>query len=289
MQTRPEFIIVLGSCIDEDNFAEYETFQRIHRHRHGISIDRTKLAEFESKTAIIQSNLKRIDVESLHIPEEVGEYADKIFEHMRDTEEKFMPKYGYMRSQPDVNEKMRAILIDWLIEVHFKFKLLPETLFITVNLIDRYLECKEIERHRLQLLGVTSMWIACKYEEIYPPELKDFVYITDNAYTNKDILKLEYEVLRTLEFNVTTPSTFRFLERYSKLLGVSERAFKLAWYLIELPLIEYKMLRYKPSMVSSAALFVALKLLKIPLKWNDAMLEISLYSEANLRPCAKDL
>ena len=92
--------------------------------------------------------------------DDVSEYADQVLAHMRTTETKYLPTYGYMKAQPDVNEKMRAILIDWLIEVHFKFKLLPETLFITVNLIDRYLEHKEMKRQRLQLLGVTAMWIA---------------------------------------------------------------------------------------------------------------------------------
>ena len=78
---------------------------------------------------------------------------------------------------------MRAILVDWIIEVHLKFKLLPETLFITVSLIDRYLEQIQIKRTNLQLVGVTAMLIASKYEEIYAPEVRDFVYITDNAYT----------------------------------------------------------------------------------------------------------
>ena len=197
------------------------------------------------------------DVKTKGVPEQVSDYADQVVEHMQTVEDLYLPTYGYMKSQTDVNEKMRAILIDWLIEVHFKFKLLPETLFISVNLIDRFLESKDIKRQRLQLLGVTAMWIACKYEEIYAPEIKDFVYITDNAYEQKDILSLEYEVLRALEFNVTTSSSYRFLERFVKLAGVSDKTFKLAWYLIELPLIEYKMLKYKPSLISSAALFVA--------------------------------
>lgn len=197
------------------------------------------------------------DVKTKDVPEQVSDYADQVVQHMLTVEDLYLPIYGYMKSQTDVNEKMRAILIDWLIEVHFKFKLLPETLFISVNIIDRYLERTDIKRQRLQLLGVTAMWIACKYEEIYAPEIKDFVYITDNAYEQKDILSLEYEILRTLEFNVTTSSSYRFLERFVKLAGVSDKTFKLAWYLIELPLIEYKMLKYKPSLTSSAALFVA--------------------------------
>jgi hypothetical protein len=97
---------------------------------------------------------------------------------------------------------MRSILVDWLVEVHLKFKLLPETLYLTVNLIDRYLERSQIHRSKLQLVGVTAMLIACKYEEIYPPIVKDFVYITDNAYTKEEILEMEGEMLQTLDFDI---------------------------------------------------------------------------------------
>jgi len=93
---------------------------------------------------------------------------------------------------------MRSILVDWLVEVHLKFKLVQESLYLTVNLIDRYLERRQIHRSKLQLVGVTAMLIACKYEEIYPPIVKDFVYITDNAYTKEEILDMERDMLETL-------------------------------------------------------------------------------------------
>ena len=83
---------------------------------------------------------------------------------------------------------MRTVLVDWLIEVHLKFKLLPETLYLTVNLIDRDLALESVSRKRLQLVGVTAMLIASKYEEIYPPEIKDFVFVTDQAYNRDDVL-----------------------------------------------------------------------------------------------------
>ena len=86
---------------------------------------------------------------------------------------------------------MRGILVDWIIEVHLRFKLLPETLFLTVNLIDRFLEKTEIMRTRLQLVAVSALLIASKYEEIYVPELKDFVFISDNAYTKEEIIDME--------------------------------------------------------------------------------------------------
>ena len=85
---------------------------------------------------------------------------------------------------------MRAILIDWLIDVHSKFKLIPATLFLTVNLIDRFLSMHSMIRQQLQLLGISSMLLASKYEEIYAPETKDFVYISDNAYSKEDLSRL---------------------------------------------------------------------------------------------------
>ena len=122
--------------------------------------DKIQLFHHKCQNEFIHNKLRKADIDTLDIPEEVSEYADEILDHMHKTENDFLPKYGYMKSQPDINEKMRAILVDWLIEVHFKFKLLPETLFITVNIIDRFLEKTKIKRQRLQLLGVTAMWIA---------------------------------------------------------------------------------------------------------------------------------
>eukprot|EP00349_Pseudokeronopsis_sp_Brazil_P011844 CAMPEP_0202979110 /NCGR_PEP_ID=MMETSP1396-20130829/85350_1 /ASSEMBLY_ACC=CAM_ASM_000872 /TAXON_ID= /ORGANISM="Pseudokeronopsis sp., Strain Brazil" /LENGTH=163 /DNA_ID=CAMNT_0049718387 /DNA_START=789 /DNA_END=1280 /DNA_ORIENTATION=- len=156
---------------------------------------------------------------------------------------------------------MRAILVDWLIEVHLKFKLLPETLFLTVNLIDRYLSLVTISRGKLQLVGVTSMLIASKYEEIYAPEVKDFVYITDKAYSAGEILQMEQSILQALDFDLTAPSAYRFLERLIKVVSGDELLFNQARYLIELPLIEYRMLKYTPSNVAASALFLAQKIL----------------------------
>jgi len=113
--------------------------------------------------------------------------AKDIFVYLKQIEGDFLPKPEYMTSQNDINEKMRAILIDWLVDVNVKFKLVPECLFMTWNIIDRYLTIKQVTRHKLQLVGVAALLIACKYEEIYPPALKEFVAICDKAYTPKQI------------------------------------------------------------------------------------------------------
>lgn len=137
---------------------------------------------------------------------------------------------------------MRAILVDWLIEVHYKYKLQQETLFITIRIIDRYLEAVQVSKSRLQLVGVTALLIASKYEEIYPPELKDFVFLSDKAYSKEDLLQMEYSILSTLQFDLTFPTTHRFMERYSHVLGSDDRVSYLASYLVELSLVDIRML-----------------------------------------------
>ena len=172
-----------------------------------------------------------------------------------------MPSPNYMFSQKDINEKMRAILVDWIIEVHLKFKLLPETLFITINLIDRYLSLVSIKRNNLQLVGVTAMFIASKYEQIQTPEVRDFVYITDNAYTKNEIFAMEHAILSTLNFSMIMCTPYRFLERFFKVASDSQRVWNLARYLIELPLIEHRMLKYTPSILAASAVYLAQNIL----------------------------
>lgn len=93
-----------------------------------------------------------------------------------------MPACDYFSEiQSDITENMRAALIDWLVDVHRKFKLRDETLYITVNLIDRHLSRTKVLRCHLQLVGVSAMLIACKLEEIHPPKVSDFVFITENV------------------------------------------------------------------------------------------------------------
>ena len=140
----------------------------------------------------ISTNEKIKDKYDLQFAEE---YQEEIIPYLISLEYKKRINPNYMLKQNDINEKMRMILIDWLIEVHLKFKLLPETLFLTINFIDRYLQNNQTKRDKLQLIAVSSLLIACKYEEIYPPEISSFVYITDNAYKKEDILNYEIKIL----------------------------------------------------------------------------------------------
>lgn len=128
-----------------------------------------------------------IDVRDEQDPLCATAYVQDMYHHFRGKEANTSVRPVYMENQPHINERMRSILVDWLVEVHLKFKLVPETLYLTINVIDRYLERKEVSRPKLQLVGVTSLLIASKYEEIYAPELRDLVYICDRAYSRTEV------------------------------------------------------------------------------------------------------
>lgn len=164
-----------------------------------------------------------------------------------------------MSKQVEINDKMRAILVDWLIEVHSKFKLQKETLFITINIIDRYLASMICSKAQLQLVGVTALLIACKYEEIYPPELKDFVFITDRAYTKEDVLQMEQLILWALAFDLNFPTSYRFLERYMRMLGEDPNVMTLSLFLMELAHVDIRMIQYPTSVIAAASLCQAYK------------------------------
>jgi cyclin B len=140
-------------------------------------------------------------------------------------------------------------LIEWLIDVHRKFKLLPETLYVTVSIIDRYLAKKPIEKKQLHVLGIASLLISTKYEEIYPPELKEILKYAECKFTKEEVLALEFDVLSTLEFNFFNPSALRFLQRYRKLSNTAndDQVFFFAQYLCEISLLDAFFLKHKPS------------------------------------------
>ena len=189
-------------------------------------------------------------------PQVNNEYLLEMYKNLILEEKEIKSLFGYMKNQKDMNEKMRAMLIDWIIDVHFKFKLKADTLFLTVWLIDKYLSLKKVKRGKLQLIGVTCMLIACKYEEIYSPEVFDFVYITENSYDKKDIIDLELEILTLLDFNVTVPTSNSFYEIISSLLCFGTQEFFLGKYLLELFLLDYRSLKYKPSEIANTVCFI---------------------------------
>ncbi|XP_042239602.1 G2/mitotic-specific cyclin-B-like isoform X2 [Homarus americanus] len=224
-----------------------------------------------------------IDAEDGRNPQLVSEYVKDIYKHLRLLEEGNKVRRHYLDGQ-QITGRMRSILIDWLVQVHIRFTLLQETLYLTVTIIDRYLQSeRNLPRTKLQLVGVTAMFIASKYEEMYCPEIGDFAYITDKAYSKAEIRQMEVAILKKLDFNVSYPLPLHFLRRNSKAGSVDSAQHSLAKYLMELCLPEYSMCHYKPSMIAGAALWLSLRVLDGS-PWNETLVYYSCYTEQELMP-----
>ena len=241
---------------------------------------------------LARQNVDPLDFADTSNPQHVVPYLQDIHRHYREAEGLKHTSPIYMSRQNDISAKMRAILVDWLVEVHLSFKLVPETLYLTINLIDRFLEKEQISRDRLQLVGLTALLIASKYEEVWAPECRDFVYVCNSAYTRNEILRMEGQMLAKLNFQLTSPNAFVFLKRFCKAAGIAttprSKTELLANYLVELTLQDYKMLKYLPSIVCASAVYLALKTNgKEP--WSPSLASHSAYKEADLQACVHDI
>lgn len=204
-------------------------------------------------------------------------------------EESQHPISDYMLCQSEINYKMRAILIDWLVSVHQKFRMQNETLFLCVSLIDRYLAVRDVEKKYLQLVGICALMITSKYEEIYPPNSRDFIYLTDKAYTAEQLVKMEIDMLDAVQFIINIPTVLIFIERWAILLKVSERCKSLGKYLCELALVEYHMNKFKGSLLSLSALYLSGKIVKENVGDVKKVALTVKVNESEVKVCAREL
>ena len=171
--------------------------------------------------------------------------------------------HEYMNSQKEINDQMRGILVDWIIDVHYKFGFTDETLFMTILIIDRYCSSEKMFRSNYQCLGITALMIACKHEEINVPKVEDFIYITDNAYTKEEVFKMENDVLSKLNFELLYPSPIKFYEYLSLNFNFSKKYHMLGKYLMETFLLDLKWIKYTPSIISCACVYIVMKFFKL--------------------------
>ncbi|GIL51722.1 hypothetical protein Vafri_7655 [Volvox africanus] len=231
-----------------------------------------------------------VDVDALNHddPQAVSHYATAIFEYLREAELLRRPIPDYIDSQPEINAKMRAILVDWLVEVSEEYRMVPDTLYYSVNFLDRVLSVQRVSRSQLQLVGITCMWIAAKYEEIYPPNVGEFSYITDNTYSREQLVAMEEEVLKKLKYELTVPTAKTFLRRLLQVCNPDDQLHFVANYLTEISLMEASMLNFLPSEIAAAAIYLAnLILARAP--WSPTLEHYSYYAPAQIADCVEAL
>jgi cyclin A len=217
------------------------------------------------------------------------DYAQDIYLHLRNTEKRYKANPNYMRDrQVDINPSMRGILIDWLNEVCQEYKLKLETLYLAVNITDRALTKFQIQRNKLQEVGITALFIASKYNELTPPTVDDFVYITENTYPKSEILAMESLILNALEFNLTVVTSYHFLVKFLKAVKATDLCVDMTFYLTELTLQDYRLIAFLPSAVAASAVTIALHTLGFNC-WPESLRKVSGYSKSDLKDCIEEI
>lgn len=213
--------------------------------------------DLEDVKEVFEDVVADLDAEDQFDPLMAAEYVVEIFDYLKKLETATMPNPCYIEHQDELEWKMRGILVDWLIEVHTRFRLLPETLFLAVNIIDRFLSAEVVALDRLQLVGVTAMFIASKYEEVLSPHVANFSHVADETFSDKEILDAERHVLATLNYDMSYPNPMNFLRRISKADNYDIQTRTLGKYLMEISLLDHRFMRYGQSRIAAAAMYLA--------------------------------
>ena len=189
------------------------------------------------------------------------EYFDEVYLNLLLDEKKFYKKINsnYMTLQKSINDKMRAILVDWLIDVHFRFDMKKKTLFNCVYIIDAFLSKNLIDRKYLQLLGMAALLISCKETEIMYPSLNSFLALSDFSYSLQELTNMERFVMKILDFDILAPTAEEFYAINAEYFKFGEKQRFFGEYFLDASLIDYNLLKYNQSTIAVACGYIVMK------------------------------
>ncbi|PUZ57221.1 hypothetical protein GQ55_5G411700 [Panicum hallii var. hallii] len=289
-KVKPE-VIVISSESEREKKTKVSGGQRIARRVPTLTDILTTCSRASDGVISSSKNAHAFDIDAPDATNELAvvEYVEDIYRFYKSTEGTCLPLSTYMSSQAEINERMRAILVDWIIEVHHRLTLMPETLYLTVYIIDQYLSMENVPRKELQLVGVSAMLIACKYEEIWAPLVKDLLCLCDNAFSRDQVLSKEKAILDKLHWNLTVPTMYMFIVRYLKAARGDKKLENMAFFYSELALVQYTMLIYRPSVTAAAVVYAARSTLEMNPLWTDILEYHTGLTEPQLLDCARRL
>lgn len=243
-------------------------------------------SKFKKSKKVVDYEWQDLDREDDDDPLMVSEYVNEIFPYLHELEKKTLPDPAYLFKQTQLKPKMRLILVDWLVEMHQRFRLLPETLFLAINIMDRFMSVEVVQIDKLQLLATGLLFIAAKYEEVFSPSVKNYAYYTDGSYTEQAILEAENYILTILEFDLNYPNPMNFLRRISKADDYDVQLRTLGKYLLEISLVDHNFIGILPSLCSAAAMYIARLILNKETAWNGNLIHYSGgYKVADMKDC----
>ena len=275
----PEFVKTL-EMMHKNQHKQYKILKDFYEKENEINKKYSLFSFPEIKKDLLNNNAQ--------IPSEYfNNFLDTYCKEEKTLEFQIIP--NFMDNQTEINNRMRAIVVNWMIEVHDRFKLLPDTLFLSVIIFDRYMSIvNNIKKERLQLIGVTSLLIACKYEEIFSPEVRDFVCILDRTYEKEDLMEQENLMLKILKFEVTFPTSLRYFEILRVEFGIEEKYYSYGYYLLELCLIDCRFSKYMQAVIATTVCFFLLKIY-YKISFKQFMAKYIKIKENEIKDCLIDI
>ncbi|KAI2616581.1 A/B/D/E cyclin [Hypoxylon sp. NC1633] len=231
----------------------------------------------------LPKGVKNLDEDGSEDPVMATEYATEIFDYLRELERRSNPNPNYIIHQDDLEWKTRSILVDWMIEVHTRFHLLPETLFLAINIIDRFLSQKVVQLDRVQLVGITAMFIAAKYEEVLSPHVSNYRMVSDDGFSDAEILSAERFILETINYDLSYANPMNFLRRISKADDYDIQSRTIGKFLTEISIVDFRFLAFRPSHIAAAAMYLARMILDRG-EWDATIAYYAGYTEVEIEP-----
>ena len=274
----------------QPNHNKSKSFSHIENKNNNKNIIKNNTINLYYQKNIIDNNKFYLLLSKNITPQIPIEYLNDIYLNLLNEIYHEFPINNYLNNtQSEINITMRSILIDWLIDVHLKFNFFPNTLFITVNIIDKFLSIKNCSKKFLQLIGISALMISCKFNEIEIPKIEDFIYITDNAYTINQVKKMEYEILKILKFKICFPTMLNFFEILSENFNFDKIKFLMGNFLMENFLIDFKSIKYNGSIIACAITYIIMKFYKEKNYKESYDKKYFIGKEKDIKDCAKDI
>merc|ERR1712168_682026 len=275
--------------VKEDDESEYESAEENVNDDTVVFGPKTRHRYEPPSRLVPPPGVEDYDLENWDDPNVCSEYAMDIFSYYKAREAQFrLP--DYISIQPEISKMMRAILVDWLVEVQESFELNHETLYTAVKILDSFMSKKVVQKEDLQLVGATACLIACKIDERIPPMVDDFLYVCDDAYSRDQLMKMERKMLSVVGFDLGYSLSYRFVRRYGRVCRVNMPVLTLARYILETALLEYKFnVEISESKLAASALVLAMTMKGIEDNWVNTLAFYSGYTPKDLEKMVKDL
>lgn len=268
-------------CIDDEDTEEFMDPNGFFYPPWNSKI-RNKLELTYSK---FSTKLPDIEYEEYWDPIMVSEYSNEFFDNLRDNEFKYsVDPMTIQETQTEFTWDDRKYLIQWIIKLHYRFRMTLETLYLTVNIVDRFLSMKHVSPEKTELIGATALFIAAKYEEVHPPNMEQLRYCCGNKFEANTIREAESYIISTLDFELNFGGPLSFLRRISKadLYELEIRTF--AKYFLELTLMDHRFIGSPMSWLAVGATYIAKKLIDPNSVWTDVHVYYGGYTEEQLKP-----